>query len=85
MPNDSLNGTLKDENGIINGTINCDLSDSENSIIAEIKKNPAITTGEIVKLTGIPLRSVARVLKSLREKNIIGREGSKKTGIWVIK
>lgn len=80
--NDTRNDIIKNTDGIINGTLK--LSVSENAVFEEIKKNPSIITEEIVSLTGLSMRTVARAIKSLREKQIVVREGSKKTGIWVV-
>lgn len=76
VPNNSGNGTINDT---------LKLTTSEISVFEEIKKNPSITTEEIVSFTRLSMRTVARAIKSLREKQIISREGSKKTGMWVVK
>lgn len=91
--NDTLNaddGTLNAENDTINAendTINdrLNLSETEKSVISEIQKNPSVRTDEMVELTGLSIRTIARAIKSLRNKDLLYREGSKKTGIWVIK
>jgi predicted HTH transcriptional regulator len=81
----TISGTISDKNsgfGTISGTIK--ITPVERQIYQQINSNPFITTEEIVVNTGIPLRSVARAIKSLREQGIIRREGSKKYGHWVI-
>ena len=93
MPIGTINGRINVEIGTINGRINSEsdrindslkLSESELAVLGEIQKNPFVKTDELVSLTGIPVRSLARIIKSLRDKNIIVREGSKKTGHWEI-
>ena len=81
----SENDRLNDRINRNDDRINDRLTESENLVLSEMGKNPCVTTEEIVSLTGLSMRTVARAIKSLREKNIIAREGSKKTGIWVIK
>lgn len=69
-------------NDRINDRIN--LSESEKQIFSEIEKNPFVKTEEIVFLTGFSMPTVNRAIKSLREKGIINREGSKKSGHWLV-
>ena len=73
-------------NGTLNGTLNdrINLSESEIFVYEEIKKNPFVKNEELVLLTGLSIRTVNRAIKSLRDKNLINREGSKKTGHWEI-
>lgn len=60
------------------------LSEREASILALIRKRNNITTQEMADILGISKRATIPYLKSLQEKNIIRREGSKKTGWWRI-
>ncbi|MDQ6961759.1 MAG: Fic family protein [Mariprofundaceae bacterium] len=69
--------------GGISGGIN--LSEIEQSILSEIKHNPQITHAALAKKTHKSLRTVERHIKKLRDKKIIQREGSNKTGFWCIK
>ena len=75
----TINGTINDT---INGKIS--VSESESLVFAEIKKNLDITMDSIVVNTGLSRRTVARAIKSLSDKNIINRAGSRKTGHWEI-
>lgn len=79
-PNDIM--MMFKANGTLNDRIN--LSESEISVYEEIKKNPFVKNEELVLLTGLSIRTVNRAIKSLRDKNLINREGSKKTGHWEI-
>ena len=65
---------------IENGGIN--FEDKENKIISYLKNNPSALTDEISLQTDIPVRTVQRIIKSLKEEGIIERVGSKKTGFW---
>ena len=73
----TINGTI---NGIINGTIN----ENEKIIYTLMKENPKITVTEIIEKTNIPRRTINRIITSLKEKEMIDREGSNKGGHWKI-
>ena len=60
------------------------LSESEKSVLVEIIKNPFVKTEELVSLLGISMPTVNRSIRSLSEKGVIKREGSKKTGHWIV-
>lgn len=70
------------ESGAVNGVVN--LTVRETTIINKIKEQPTISKKELVLLTGIPKTSLDRVLASLKEKGLIERVGSDKTGYWSI-
>lgn len=71
-------------NGLINGPINGPINDNEKIIYMLMKQNPQITIAGIVEKTGISNRTVKRVISSLKEKELIVREGSNKGGYWKI-
>ena len=75
--NGIINGTI---NGIINGTIN----ENEKIIYTLMKENHKITVTEIIEKTNIPRRTINRIIASLKEKEMIDREGSNKGGHWKI-
>ena len=79
IANGGINGGI---NGRINGGIN--FEDKENKIISYLKNNPSALTDEISLQTDIPVRTVQRIIKSLKEEGIIERVGSKKTGFWKV-
>lgn len=72
--------------GTINGTIKSgvEILESERTVLEEIKKDSGITMDVIVFNTDLSRRTVARAIKSLTEKQVIARIGSKKTGHWEI-
>lgn len=47
-------------------------------------ENPYISGVEIAKLTNISLRAVEKQLAKLKNEGKIKREGSKKTGKWIV-
>ena len=61
------------------------LSELEKVVLNEIEKKPNITRAELTKSTSRNLRSIQRILENLKEKNIIERVGSNKTGYWKVK
>ena len=77
--NGGINGSVNDTQ---NGTVN--LLESERLVLEEIKRNPHVTMNEIVIVTDISRRTVARALKTLQEKQIICRIGADKNGQWKI-
>jgi len=56
-------------------------SDNAERILKIMKNTPHITIDHIVSITGISKRTVSRIIKELREKDIIRREGTK-NGTW---
>jgi len=74
-------------NGVANGVVNGAekrLSDNEMKIIACMSVEPSISKKRISEKTGIAARTVDRAISDLRGRNIIDRQGSDKTGVWVI-
>lgn len=68
-----IRGKVRDKFGIKSETI-----------IELILKKPAITLDEISELLSVTRRSVEKRIKILKEAGYIKREGSNKTGHWVI-
>lgn len=68
------------DRGTINGTIN----ENEKIVYTLMKENPKITVTEIIEKTNIPRRTINRIITSLKEKEMIDREGSNKGGHWKI-
>lgn len=66
----------------INDTIK--ITDNEKLVLEQIIKDSFITREKIVLATNLSDRTVSRALNSLQIKNVISREGSKKTGFWKI-
>lgn len=63
-----------------NDTVN----DTVKTILALIEQNPSITYEEMTEKTGKSRRTISRIITELKEKNIIARVGSDKTGYWEI-
>ena len=60
-------------------------TDTENTLINLIRINPSMTLEELAKDAGLSKSGVRYVLRKLREKGIIVREGAQKNGKWIIR
>ena len=69
-------------NVIINGTIK--MTELEQIVLSEIKMNPYVTREKMEKKYGRSSRTFQRALDNLKEKMIIERVGSHKTGYWKV-
>jgi ATP-dependent DNA helicase RecG len=75
-----INGVINEViNGVKNGTI-----DRQAQIIDAIKEYPSITKKQLEEKTGISKSSLDRDLTILKQKNVIKRVGSKKSGYWKV-
>ena len=52
--------------------------------LSEIRNNPNVTKPELEKLVGFGKTTIDNAISVLKEKNIIKRIGSNKTGYWKI-
>ena len=60
------------------------LNKNEKTVIAVISSDPSTNTVDIQEATGLSESTVYRTIRGLREKGVLTREGSKKTGRWMI-
>jgi len=67
-------------NGMINGKINGKI----NSILNILKYNQKATIPDLIEATGKGQRTISRELKEYQEAGLLRREGSRKTGYWVV-
>lgn len=70
--------------GAINGSINGVINEKEQKVLAVILEKSNATYDEISARTGISKRTVTRVIAALQEKAVIKRDGSNKTGRWLV-
>lgn len=61
------------------------LTEREMSVIRLIKSNPKITTTAMSTELGKSRKTISAIIKSLKDKNFIEREGSDRYGTWIIK
>lgn len=69
----------------IETSIEISLTDTEKSFISLIQRNPSITISEIAEQKSMSRSGAQYVIDRLKEKEILGREGSTKSGKWIIK
>ncbi len=76
------NDTLNIRNDTLNDTLK--LTEKENTVLKLIQSNLNITSSQIVEISGFSRPTVMRAIKSLKEKKILERLDSKKTGSWKV-
>ncbi len=73
---------FKDNQGVVGSPLSAPLSATEQATLEAIRKNPYATYQEIAgKIQKTP-KTVQRTLASLKERGLISRSGSDKTGHW---
>ncbi len=77
IPNGEINGEINDE---INGEINGEIK----KVLYLIAQNPNITQRKVAEKIGYSERKVNRIISKLRKLGFLTREGSNKTGRWVV-
>lgn len=75
----AINGAIS---GAINGAIN--LSKNEQAVLAAISANPHVSRSDLILSLGIGKGTIDRAMKVLKEKGILQRIGSNKTGYWQV-
>ncbi len=68
----------------VNNDFTINFTESENKVISLIKANNRITTSELSERLNISRRAVQTIINSLKGKNVLIREGSRKLGYWRI-
>ncbi len=61
------------------------LNKSQLRILELMETNGRITIAELAELLSISTTAVENNIRKLREKGIVSRVGSNKTGLWVVK
>ena len=74
---EAVDGMIVDQNETTQET-------TQEKLVNLIKKNPSITQSEMARALDLTRDGVAYNIKVLKEKGIIEREGSTKSGIWKI-
>jgi ATP-dependent DNA helicase RecG len=64
--------------------VNVTLNAIENQVVAIIRERPSITTEKLAKLTSKTVRTAKHNLASLKNKGVVRRIESDKTGYWEI-
>jgi len=64
--------------------LNVGLNKTEKKVIELLIENLSATSIELVEKIGVTKRTIERIFKSLQEKKIIERIGSKRDGNWIV-
>ena len=64
--------------------LNVGLNKTEKKVIELLIENPGSTSIELAEKIGVTKRTIERTFKSLQEKKMIERVGSKKNGNWIV-
>ena len=72
------------ESGTKGGMNKIDISDRQKKVLHIIEENPQITIDEISKIMKINRSAVQKHIEKLKEKDVITRIGSQKSGYWEI-
>ena len=68
----------------LNVGLNVGLNKTEKKVIELLIENPSATSAELAESIGVTKRTIERVFKSLQEKKMIERIGSKRDGSWIV-
>lgn len=64
--------------------LNVGLNKTEKKVIELLIENPNVTSTELAEKVGVTKRTIERTFKSLQEKKMIERIGSKRDGNWIV-
>lgn len=74
------NATLKPENATVNATVK--LTATQSATLALLRANGKLTAADIAGDIGKDISTVKRAIKALKEKGLLVRSGSDRTGHW---
>lgn len=80
LPVDDENVAIGDNNGDISG----DNQSDSNKVLLLLEKEPDITAKKMSEQTGMSTRKISRIIRELRESEMIIRIGSSRKGYWEI-
>ena len=75
---------IDNKNVGLNDGLNVGLNKTERKVIELLIENPNLTSIELSEKIGVTKRTIERAFKSLQEKNMIERIGSKRDGNWIV-
>ena len=83
--NGKASGEVNGDDGEVNGEVNFDdFSKNELLVYEVIANKPTVTRTDLIETLDVSARTIDRAIKSLKDKGIIERVGSDKTGHWSI-
>jgi predicted HTH transcriptional regulator len=54
-------------------------------VLTIIRSNPRVTAEEAAEQLGLKPRTIERTIRELKEKGLLERKGSKKSGFWKVR
>ncbi len=75
---------IDNKNVGLNVCLNVGLNKTEKKVIELLIENPSATSVELAEIIGVTKRTIERTYKSLQEKKMIERIGSKRDGNWIV-
>ena len=76
------NGVINENSGVINEAIK--LSPAQKAVLEAIIETPNITKQALCDRTSLGKSTIDRAIKALKERGLIQRVGSNKTGYWKV-
>ena len=76
--------TCQNKNVGLNVGLDVGLNKTEKKVIEFLIENPSLTSTELAEQIGVTKRTIERTFKTLQEKKIIERIGSKRYGNWIV-
>ena len=76
VENDTISDTINDTTNL--------LSDNERTVFEEMQAHPKVTANELSEILNINLRNTKKIIEKLKEKGLVKRMGSRKTGHWEV-
>jgi len=58
--------------------------ENHRSILTYFKKHPGADIEDVCRKMNVSRSTVNRLIKDLKEKGLLSRKGSKKTGVWIV-
>ena len=80
--NGQLSGTL---NGTLSGTLSGTLNERQKSVLDFIAATPGVQAQVLIDKLLIPRDTLNKIIKTLTDRELIERRGSKKTGGYYVK
>lgn len=77
-------GLINDNVGVNKNGVGVKLTNTQRKIYELIQANQSITHSEMAKALSVTSKTAERATKALRDFGLLGREGSDKTGRWII-
>lgn len=74
----------RNRNSEINGETSGEISKEEFAVLSVFKVNKNAIKNDVIKQTGLSSRTIDRIIKSLKEKELLKRIGSNKNGYWEV-